>query len=390
MEKNSNQEIHKIYKIMKSYGITFCLGMALLITGCKNMPSEETSLKEALKNNFYIGTALSVEQFTGMDTLSERVARENFSAIVPENCMKSMFLQPREGEFFFGDADKFVAWGEANNMWITGHCLVWHSQLPQWFCVDEAGNNVSPETLTQRLKNHITTVVTRYKGRIKGWDVVNEAILDDGSWRKSKFYEILGEEFIPLAFQFAHEADPDAELYYNDYSMAFEGKRNTVVRLLETLQERKLRIDAVGMQGHIGMDYPAIGEFEKSLLAFAATGVKVLVTELDLTVLPSPNPNAGAAVETSFEYRQTLNPYTQGLPDSVAVAWTNRMADFFRLFLRHSDKITRVSMWGVCDDDSWRNNWPVPGRTDYALLFDRQGKAKPVVKEIIRSANANQ
>ncbi|MDR3188679.1 MAG: endo-1,4-beta-xylanase [Prevotellaceae bacterium] len=373
---------------MKTSTTTLCAGiLALSVTGCAGTHGERSALRDALKDKFYIGTALSVAQLTGGDTLSERVAREHFSAIVPENCMKSMFLQPREGEFFFDEADKFVAWGEANNMWITGHCLVWHSQAPRWLCVDEQGNNVSPETLTERLKSHITTVVTRYKGRIKGWDVVNEAILEDGSWRKSKFYEILGEEFIPLAFQLAHDADPDAELYYNDYSMALEGKRSAVVQLVKTLKERGLRIDAVGMQGHIGMDYPAVEEFEKSLLAFAEVGVKVMITELDLTVLPSPRPNVGAAVETSFEYQQELNPYVGGLPDSVTAAWTSRMADFFRLFLKHQDKITRVTLWGVCDDDSWRNDWPVPGRTDYALLFDRNGNPKPVVEEIRRITN---
>ncbi|MDR1416574.1 MAG: endo-1,4-beta-xylanase [Prevotellaceae bacterium] len=370
---------------MKTRKFIPCLCAAtLLLAGCGGR-SGEVTLKKALKDKFYIGTALSVAQLTGGDTLSERVARENFSAIVPENCMKSMFLQPSEGSFFFDEADKFVAWGEANGMWITGHCLVWHSQAPDWFCVGSDGQNVSPEILTQRLRSHITAVVSRYKGRIKGWDVVNEAILDDGSWRKSKFYEILGEEFIPLAFQLAHEADPDAELYYNDYSMAFEGKRSEVVRLVKTLRERGLRIDAVGMQGHIGMSYPAIEEFEKSLLAFAEAGVKVMITELDLTVLPSPQPNAGAAVEATFEYQQALNPYAAGLPDSVAAAWTGRMADFFRLFLKHQDKVSRVTLWGVCDDDSWRNDWPIPGRVDYALLFDRQGKPKAVVGEIIQS-----
>lgn len=363
--------------------------LALFLLGCEQAPSSGTiGLKDALKDKFHIGTALSVGQFTGVDTLSERVARENFSAIVPENCMKSLYLQPREGEFFFDEADRFVAWGEANKMWITGHCLVWHSQAPQWLCVDAEGNNVSAEVLAERLRSHITAVVTRYKGRIKGWDVVNEAILEDGSWRKSKFYEILGEEFIPLAFQFAHEADPEAELYYNDYSMALEGKRNAVVQLVKTLRERGLRIDALGMQGHIGLDDPAVEEFEKSLLAFAATGVKVMITELDLTALPSPNYQAGAAVETNVDFRKELDPYTGGLPDSVATVWTKRMTDFFRLFLTHQDKISRVTLWGVCDDDSWRNDWPVPGRTDYALLFDRQGNAKPVVEQIIQlSAN---
>jgi endo-1,4-beta-xylanase len=375
------------YKFFMKLNFYFGI-LALLTVGCKqaSQTNHTAILKEALKDKFYIGTALSVGQFTGKDTLSERVAKENFSAIVPENCMKSMFLQPKEGEFFFDEADKYVAWGEANNMWITGHCLVWHSQAPDWLFVDENGNNVSPEVLTERLKNHITTVVSRYKGRIKGWDVVNEAILDDGTWRNSKLYEILGEEFIPLAFQFAHEADPDVELYYNDYSMALPAKCATVVELVKKLKEKGLRIDAVGMQGHIGMDYPTLEAFENSLLAFAATGVKVMITELDLTVLPSPNPNMGAAVDAGFDYQKELNPYVEGLPDSVSLAWNKRMEDFFDIFFRHSDKITRVTLWGVCDKDSWRNGWPVPGRTDYALLFDRQGMAKPVVQTIINKA----
>jgi endo-1,4-beta-xylanase len=363
------------------------LSLAAGLVGCAGKPDVPVALKDALAPHFLIGTALSVPQFSGADTLSERIVCEQFSAIVPENCMKSMYLQPSEGNFYFDEADRYVAWGEAHHKWITGHCLVWHSQAPDWFFVDDKGNDVSPEVLTERLRNHITTVVTRYKGRIKGWDVVNEAILDDGTWRSSKLYQILGEDFIPLAFRFAHEADPDAELYYNDYSMAYEGKRNTVVRLIRTLQEQGLRIDAVGMQAHIGMNHPPIGEFEKSLLAFAQTGVKVMITELDLTVLPEPDHLSGAAVEDTFAYRSQFDPYPQALPDSLADAWNHRMADYFRLFLQHHDKITRVTLWGVCDDDSWRNDWPIPGRTDYPLLFDRQGNPKPVVNEIIRLAN---
>lgn len=173
-----------------------------------------------------------------------------------------------------------------------------------WFCVDENGKNVSPEVLKKRMKDHITTIVKRYKGRIKGWDVVNEAIEDNGAYRKTKFYEILGEEYIPLAFQYAHEADPDAELYYNDYSMAQPGRRAAVVKMVKDLKKRGIRIDAVGMQGHIGMDYPKISEFEESMLAFAGAGVKVMITELDLTVLPSPDPKVGAEVSASFEYKK--------------------------------------------------------------------------------------
>lgn len=298
--------------------------------------------------------------------------------------MKSQEIQPEEGVFTFTEADKFVEFGQANNMFITGHTLIWHSQLPKWFCVDENGNNVSPEILTRRMRTHIHTVVGRYKGRIKGWDVVNEAILEDGSWRNSKFYEILGEDFMKLAFQFAHEADPEAELYYNDYSMAYPGKREGVVKMVRSLQEQGIRIDGIGMQGYIGMDYPEIDEFEKSLLAFAATGLKVMITELDLTILPAATSrNVGAEVSANFDYRKEINPYNEGLPEEISKQWNARMLDFFKLFLKHHDKISRVTLWGVADGDSWRNDWPVPGRTDYVLLFNRNHHPKPVVHEII-------
>ena len=240
--------------------------------------------------------------------------------------------------------------------------------------------------LKKRMKDHITTIVKRYKGRIKGWDVVNEAIEDNGAYRKTKFYEILGEEYIPLAFQYAHEADPDAELYYNDYSMAQPGRREAVVKMVNDLKKRGIRIDAIGMQGHIGMDYPKISEFEKSMLAFAGTGVKIMITELDLTVIPSPNPNVGAEVSASFEYKKEMNPYPDGLPEEVSKAWTERMNDFFRLFLKHHNLITRVTLWGVADQNSWRNDWPMRGRTDYPLLFDRNYQPKPVVGLIIKEA----
>lgn len=349
-------------------------------------PPQPTTLKDAFKGNFFIGTALNAEQITEKDTASCRVIREHFNAIVAENCMKSGPIQPREGEFDFTLADQFIHFGERNGMHITGHALVWHSQAPRWLFKDSLGNDVTRELLIERMRKHIYTVVGRYKGKVKGWDVVNEAIEDDGSYRKSKFYQILGEDFIKLAFQFAHEADPDAELYYNDYSMALEGRRNTVVSMVKKLQGAGLRIDAIGMQCHVGLDYPDLTEFEKSIQAFSALGVKVMITEMDLTVLPMPDNKVGADVNARFEYEKTLNPYAAGLPDSVNTIFENRYLDFFKLFLKHNDVITRVTLWGVNDANSWKNNWPVRGRTDYTLLFDRKNQPKPVVQKIIAEA----
>ena len=360
------------------------------VVACNNQKNSEqqdekaTSLKEALNDAFYIGAALNVDQIFERDIMAADIVKNHFSAIVAENCMKSMYMQPKEGEFYFDEADKFVEFGERNNMFITGHCLIWHSQAPAWFFTDENGNDVSKEVLIERMKSHITTIVSKYKGRIRGWDVVNEAINDDGSWRDSKFYQIIGEEFIPLAFQFAHEADPDTELYYNDYNEWHAGKKDAIVNMIKSLKEKGLRIDAVGMQGHLGMDYPSLQEYKAAINAYSSAGVKVMITELDMSALPSPRQNVGANVADTEAYRQEVNPYTDGLPEDVSIVWTNRMAEFFKLFIDNKTIISRVTMWGVTDAGSWKNNFPMRGRTDYPLLFDRDHKAKPIVNEIIK------
>ncbi|OAV72402.1 Endo-1,4-beta-xylanase [Bacteroidales bacterium Barb6] len=365
--------------------------LGLLLAGCSTTVEKKhaPTLKDAFADKFYIGAALNSDQFTEEDTDAVKVLKEHFNAIVPENCMKSEAIQPFEGQFDFTGADRFVAFGEDNNMFVTGHTLVWHSQAPDWFFTDDAGKDVSREVMIERMRNHITTVVSRYRGRIKGWDVVNEAVLDDGSLRESKFLQIIGDDYIQLAFAFAHEADPDAELYYNDYSMAHPGKRQGVVNLVKSLQEAGIRIDGVGMQAHLNMEFPTPEEFEKSLLAFSELGVKVMITELDLSVLPNPRSDEGADVALSYEYQQEMNPYADGLPEPVEAAWNSRYSDFFALFLKHQEKISRVTLWGVSDANSWLNDWPVRGRTNYPLLFDRYYEAKPIVKTIIESAKAN-
>lgn len=374
---------------MRVKHIASALLIAAFVAACGNQKAtvvEEPSLKDAVGDKFLMGVALNVNQSSGVDTSSIKLVKQHFNSIVAENCMKCEVIHPEEDRYDFTLADQFVSFGEKNGMAVIGHCLIWHSQLAPWFCVDEKGNNVTPEVLKQRMKDHITTIVTRYKGRIKGWDVVNEAILEDGSYRKSKFYEILGEEFIPLAFQYAHEADPDAELYYNDYAMNMPGKREGVVKLVSSLKEKGIRIDAVGMQGHMGMDYPDINEFEQSIVAFAGTGVKVMVTEWDMSALPTVKQSAN--ISDTVAYQKMLNPYPKTLPDSVSKAWNNRMKQFFGLFEKHADVISRVTAWGVSDSDSWKNDFPVKGRHDYPLLFDRNYQPKPFVKEIMAESQS--
>ena len=350
---------------------------ALVAASCA--PKQPQGVKDAFEGKFYIGAALNESEIRGWDTTGVEIVKKHFNSIVAENCMKSEEIHPEENVYNFELADKFVEFGEANDMFIIGHCLIWHSQLAKWFAYDENGEYVTPEVLKQRMKDHITTIMTRYKGRIHGYDVVNEAILEDGSYRKSPFYDILGEEFIPWAFECAHAADPDAELYLNDYGMSDPGRRDGYVKVIKQLQERGLRIDAIGMQAHVGLDYPALEQFEESLLAFAGTGINVMITEWDMSALPTVN--MGANVSDWAEYRKQLDPYKEGLPEDVSAQWNARMKSFMDLFLKHSDVVTRVTAWGVSDEDSWKNGWPIPGRTDYCLLFDRNHEPKPFLNE---------
>ena len=344
----------------------------------------QQGLKDVVGKYCLIGASLNQWQSDGQDAAASAVVRQHFNCAVAENCMKSECLQPAEGLFDFRVSDKFVAYCQKHQLKIIGHCLVWHSQAPDWMFTDGYGRLVSREVLAERIKKHIATVVGHYKGIVHGWDVVNEAIEDDGSFRQSPLYKILGEEFIEIAFRAAHAADPDAELYYNDYSMAKPAKREAVCQLVKRLKQKGLRIDGVGMQSHNGLGYPDLTEYEKSIDAFSQTGVKVMITELDLNVLPNPESFGGADISQNFEYQARLNPYKDGLPKDKAKEVQQRFLEFFKIYYRHRDQISRINLWGISDVNSWLNSWPVPDRTNYPLLFDRQYQAKPIVNDIIQ------
>lgn len=342
-------------------------------------------LKDAIGKYCLIGTAVNQWQSDGQVPQADAVIDRHFNCAVAENCMKSEVLAPAEGIFDFRVADKFVKYCEEHHLKVIGHCLVWHSQAPDWMFTDGyCARPCSKEVLRQRIVSHVKTVVGHYKGRVHGWDVVNEAIEDDGSFRKSPFYNLLGEEYIEIAFRAAHEADPDVELYYNDFSMAKPGKREAVCRLVKRLKEKGLRIDAVGMQSHNGMDYPDLTEYEKSIDAFAACGVKVMITELDINVLPNPEGFGGANVDQNFEFQQKYNPYAAGMPKDKVKELDSRWMQLFDIYYRHRAQISRINLWGISDGDSWLNGWPIKGRTSYPLLFDRQYQPKPVVNDIIK------
>jgi len=362
--------------------------LALMAAACGPAKSDEEGLKDALEGKFYMGAALNPHQFQGKDTASLEIIYSHFNSATAENCMKGERIHPKEDAYLFGPADSFIAFAGEHGMYTVGHCLIWHAQAPRWFFRDGDGNEVSREVLIERMREHIMTVAGRYRGKVDVWDVVNEAFEDDGSWRETPFYRIIGEEYVELAFRFAREADPDAELIYNDYSMFHEGRRVAVVNLVQGLKEKGIRVDGVGLQAHYGLDYPEMEELEKSIVAFAGTGADIHITEMDISVLPNPWSNMGAEISDRAEYRAFMNPYPGGLPDSMQVAMNDRWAEFFDLFLKHEEKIKRVTTWGISDRWSWKNNYPIRGRTDYPLLFDRDYKAKPVVAEIIKAAES--
>jgi endo-1,4-beta-xylanase len=364
------------------------VGAVALLAACQSAPraattSSDLGLKDAFRDAFLVGTALAPQQFGERDTASVALITHQFSAISPENVLKWERVHPQLERFDFAPADAYVAFGERHGMFIVGHTLVWHSQTPPWVFQNAQGQPLTRDELLARMKDHITAVVGRYKGRIKGWDVVNEALNEDGTLRESPWKRIIGDDYLVKAFQFAHDADPAAELYYNDYNLDYPAKRDGAVRLVRTLQAAGVPIHAVGTQEHLKLTTPSIAQVDSSIRALAATGVKVNVTELDIDMLPPATRNATADVSVRAGPAPNLDPYKSGLPDSLQVALARRYEDLFRVYLDHRDVIDRVTFWGVADHDSWLNGWPVRGRTNYPLLFDRNNKPKLAYQRVM-------
>ena len=342
------------------------------------------SLKEAYADAFLIGSALNERQFTGADPRGNPIVEAQFNTATPENTMKWMYIHPEPGVYDFSGADAYVDYAEANGMFVVGHTLVWHSQTPGWVFEDEAGEPLSREALLARMEDHIATVVGRYRGRVDGWDVVNEALNEDGTLRASPWRRIIGDDYLEHAFRFAHAADPEAELYYNDYSLENKPKRDGAVRLVRSLQQAGARVTGIGTQAHVNMDWPTVAQMDSTIRAFAEVG-SVMITELEVDVLPSRNGQT-ADVGTREAGSDALDPYTDGLPEAMQQALAARYAELFRVFLDHADAISRVTFWGVTDGDSWKNDFPIPGRTNHPLLFARDGTPKPAYEAVLRVA----
>jgi endo-1,4-beta-xylanase len=368
-----NKKIYLLLLLCPALQYGFAQPVPLKKTGSKN-----ESLKQAFQKYFFIGAALNAEQIEEKEPNAAVVVPQQFNSITPENIMKAEVIHPGWNDYNFELADKFVAYGKKNKMFVVGHTLVWHSQLSPFI-----HNNISSDSFRMFMTNHINTVAGRYAGKVNSWDVVNEALNEDGTLRKSIYLEKLGEDYIRQAFELAAKAAPGTELYYNDYNIEQPQKRAGLIALVKKLQASGTRIDGVGIQAHWSINGPPLQDVENSIKEFSALGLKVSFTELDLTALPNPWDLKGADVNQNFEGSPFMNPYTKGLPDSMQVKLAKGYEDLFKLFIKYKDKIERVTFWGVNDGQSWLNNWPIKNRTNYPLLFDRNFKPKLAFKKVI-------
>ena len=346
-----------------------------------NNLNSKDSLKKYYSPFFNIGAAINEDIILGLDNDSKFIVETQFNSITPENSLKWMFIQPAPNSFNFKAADKYVNLGIKNNMHIVGHALVWHSQLANFMQKIK-----SKADMSIHFENHINTVVSRYKGKIDAWDVVNEAFNEDGSLRESVFYKFLGKNYIEKAFKLANKADPKADLIYNDYNLYKKEKRDGVIKMVKQMQSKGIKIDGVGVQAHWSLNQPSLNQIEQIILDISELGVDVMFTELDISVLPSPWEQVGAEVSQNFsrfEGDSKMNPYPEKLPKSIQIKLAKRYKDIFQLFIKHSDKISRVTFWGVMDKHSWLNDWPIKGRTNYPLLFNRKYQAKEAHQALI-------
>lgn len=346
-------------------------------------------LKEVFQNDFHMGAALSEDQICGKEPGAMDLVARQYNSITPENIMKWQEIHPEPGRYHFEASDRYVAFGEKHGMHIIAHALVWFHQTPGWVFQDTSGNPLSREALLDRMKEHIFTVMGRYKGRIHGWDVVNEAIMKDGSFRKCKWLEIIGKDYVQKAFEFAREADPDAELYYNEYDYEHGAKTEGIIRLIRDLQNSGVRVDGVGIQGHWFLDYPEMDLLDRYVQDLSKLGVKLMITELDVGVLPFYAIDSELVPLSSLdtETQKKYNPYPDGLPDPVERRLADRYAELFAYFWKNRDLFGRITFWAVHDGQSWRNYWPIAGRTDYPQLFDRNCLPKPAFDAVANTVD---
>lgn len=352
--------------------ILFISGIVQQVTAQQNQ-----GLKAKFRNNFVIGAALDTNQIMEKEGVVTKLIREQFNAVTPENIMKAEHIHPDWNQYDFYYPDKMIDFAKKYKMQVNGHTLIWHSQLPAF-----AKKIIDKDSFQIFFRQHIETIASHFEGRIFSWDVVNEALNEDGSLRNSIFREKLGDDYIVEAFRIAQKSSPHSELYYNDYNIEQPAKRAGCIALIKRIQAAGVRIDGVGIQGHWHLGKIPLKEIEESIREFSALGLKVMITELDVEVLPRNF--SGAEVSKRMASDPSLNPYTSGLPEAQQKQQAADYASLFNLFQQYKGKLTRVTFWGVNDGQSWLNNWPVRGRTNYPLLFDRNYQPKDAYYEVMK------
>jgi endo-1,4-beta-xylanase len=391
-QKNLNKGFVILYRL-SSISILFLISSGVFAQQVES----KNSLKDVYKDAFLIGVAVTPAITSGRDKESQDIVIKHFNSITVENVMKAALINPQPGVYNWGPADDYVAFGEKNKMFIIAHTLVWHNQVPAWFFTNAEGKPNSKEEQIERLRSHIQAVAGRYAGRVQAWDVVNEVIGEDGNYRPTSWVNAFGngDTLVKYAFKFAAQYAPNTELYYNDFNAWRPAKRDGIVRMIKMLKSEGLRVDGVGMQGHWGLNYPKTKYIEEAIDAYAACGVNVMITELDVDVLPLTKEGqiiGQSMSERQFqleEFKTFLDPYQKGLPADVQQQLTKRYEELFAIFYKRRDKITRVTLWGVHDGMNWKNDYPVPGRTNYPLLWDRKRQPKPALKAVLAVPSKN-
>jgi endo-1,4-beta-xylanase len=342
------------------------------------------TLRHAAEGRLLVGAAVMADQLD--DPRLAALVAEQFNCVTPENEMKPEYIQPAPGEFAFAPADRIVAFAQSHGMKIVGHTLCWHNQSPAWLYQDSQNRPLSREKSLENLRTHIAAVVGHFKGRVLGWDVVNEAISDNPNeyLRDTTARRAIGDDYIAKSYEFARAADPGAELYYNDYGNENASKRDKTIRLIHDLRSKGIRVAGVGIQGHFALGDDAPKKLDEAIAAYAAAGVKVAITELDVDVLPRNTRGA----DVSAGERHGADPYRGGLPADVAKAQADYYGRIFAVVLKHRANVSRVTFWGTHDGTSWLNEWPVVGRTDHALLWDRNLGPKPALRSVLEALGA--
>jgi len=365
--------------------------MWLSLSSSAQQRSTDRVLKDVYKDAFLMGVAVSPAITSGGDKESQDIVIKHFNSITVENVMKAALINPQPNVYNWGPADDYVAFGEKNKMFIIGHTLVWHNQVPAWFFTNAEGKPNTKTEQIERMRSHIQAVAGRYAGRVNAWDVVNEVMGEDGNYRQTSWVNAVGngDTLVKYAFKFAAQYAPNTELYYNDFNAWRPSKRDGIVRMVKMLQKEGIRIDGVGMQGHWGLNYPKTEYIEQAIDAYAGCGVKVMITELDVDVLPLTKEGqiiGQGMADKQFqleEFKAFLDPYQKSFPDSMQKVLADRYAELFSIFYKRRAKIARVTLWGVQDGMSWKNDYPIPNRTNYPSLWDRQRKPKPALYAVL-------